>query len=223
MSKTAIIEKPTTDLSVSEKAGLEELLLRHSIENEESADKDNEIFQRDLFSLIALTNEVKSIQHQSALFHGERIKKAHEILTRYRDGAFTTWLLAAYGNRQTPYKFLRYYEFHGEMPKVLQEKLETMPQAAVCMLASRDGSPESKMAIIKQYQGETKQEMAEKIRDTFPLDSSDKRAKNYGEDAICSLRAVVKAVWHPSAVISAEQKDAIHEMLEQISAKISGT
>ena len=111
------------DLSPKEKSDLENLLHHYII--------DPTHLSQDLNSLIALTSEVKAINNQAAILHGERIKKAQTILTRYKDGAFTTWLMAAYGNRQTPYNFLQYYEFHEKLPKPIRPLLEAMPRQAI--------------------------------------------------------------------------------------------
>ncbi|MCI0619341.1 pGP6-D family virulence protein, partial [bacterium] len=65
-------------------------------------------FETDLKALMAITSEVKAITNQAVILHGERIKRAQDILKKYREGAFTAWLFATYGNRQTPYNFLQY-------------------------------------------------------------------------------------------------------------------
>ena len=62
--------------------------------------------QKDFQQLAVLTSEVKAITSQAAILHGERIKKAQSLLKNYQEGAFTAWLMATYGNRQTPYNFL---------------------------------------------------------------------------------------------------------------------
>ncbi len=123
--------------------------------------------QSDLNALMSLTCEIKAINHQAALLHGERIKKAHQIFKCYREGAFTAWLIATYGNRQTPYNLMQYYEFCETMPKQLRSKIETMPRQAVYALASREGDVEKKQEIVKNYQGETKSEMLTLIRKIF--------------------------------------------------------
>jgi hypothetical protein len=64
--------------------------------------------KKDLSALIAITTEVKAINNQAALLHGERIKRAHDILIHYQEGAFTAWLVATYGNRQTPYNLWQF-------------------------------------------------------------------------------------------------------------------
>ena len=81
--------------------------------------------------------------------HGERIKKAQEILKSYRDGAFTAWLLAAYGNRQTPYNFLQYYELYTALSPGLHSQLEAMPRHAVYVLASRSGELTQKETMVR--------------------------------------------------------------------------
>ncbi|MBM3208341.1 MAG: hypothetical protein FJZ57_07065, partial [Chlamydiae bacterium] len=112
---------------------------------------------QDFDLLLSITSEVKAINNQAAILHGERIKKAQELLKRYRDGAFSAWLIHTYGNRQTPYNFLQYYELYNALPQMLVPKLEEMPKQALYTLASRDGTLEQKQEIIKNYQGETKQ------------------------------------------------------------------
>lgn len=65
----------------------------------------------DLAELSLITSEVKAINNQAAILHGERIKKAQTLLKSYQEGAFSAWLNATYGNRQTPYNLMQYYEF----------------------------------------------------------------------------------------------------------------
>ena len=79
---------------------------------------------QDFTSLSAITSEVKAINNQAAILHGERIKKAQELLKKYREGAFTFWLIQTYGNRQTPYNFLQYYELYQSLPHILLSKLD---------------------------------------------------------------------------------------------------
>lgn len=150
------------DLNDHEKGVLESIL--------ESYKSGHEDVGADLTSLISLTSEVKAINNQAAILHGERIKKAQAILKQYKEGAFSAWLIAAYGNRQTPYNFLQYYEFCEAMPKTLRPQIETMPRQAIYTLASREGSVSQKQKIIEDYKGQTKHELLILIRDVFPLD-----------------------------------------------------
>src|SRR5581483_1439003 len=143
--------------------------------------------QEDLFHLSTLTAEVKAINNQAIILHCERIKKAQEILKSYRDGAFSSWLISTYGNRQTPYNFLQYYELYNALPHILHQKLEEMPRQAVYTLASRNGQIEKKTEIVKNYQGEPKHEVLSLIRETFPIAENDKRKSNSAEMAINAL------------------------------------
>jgi hypothetical protein len=170
----------------------------------------------DLRHLLSLTSEVKAINNQAAILHGERIKKAQEILKKYRDGAFSAWLIATYGNRQTPYNFLQYYELYLALPQMLHPKLDEMPRQAVYTLASRSGPLEKKEEIIKNYQGEPKQEILTKIREIFPLSKEDKRAHNLADYAISSLTKLIASVNHPQFTPTPKQKKSLQELLKAL-------
>lgn len=203
-----------TSLSENEEAVLENLLNEYK---EESCD-----VAEDLQSLSMITSEVKAINNQAAILHGERIKKAQDILKEYRDGAFTTWLVAIYGNRQTPYNFLQYYEFYTALPKMLHSKLDEMPRQAVYTLASRTGDQEKKEEIVKNYNGQTKQELLAMIRELFPLAVTDKRKPDLSNQAIQALERLEKILskgkFHPNT----EQRkrllgtlDSLRELIER--------
>jgi hypothetical protein len=159
---------PLSDL---EQNSLEDLLKSYQGETEVS-------IERDLHVLSGLTSEIKAISNQAAILHGERIKKAQEIFKNYRDGAFSAWLLTTYGNRQTPYNFLQYYEFYLSLPSNLIPKLDEMPRQAVYTLASRDAPLDKKKELLENYQGETKNEVLELIRQMFPLEENDGRRED---------------------------------------------
>ena len=169
---------------------------------------------QDLSSLLALTAEVKAINNQAALLHGERIKKAQQILKKYREGAFTAWLNATYGNRQTPYNFLQYYEFYLKMPKALHSQIEAMPRQAIYTLASREGELTKKEEIVRNYMGETKQQMITLIRSLFPLSQDDKRGENIVENALKQLERLGTIFSLGKPQLSAKQKAALLERLE---------
>lgn len=197
-----------SDLSIQEKDILTEILKTY-------ANEDQEI-QRDLDSLIALTSEVKAINNQAALLHGERIKKGHQILTRYRDGAFTAWLIAAYGNRQTPYNLMQYYEFCEAMPKQLRPQIEWMPRQAVYVLATRTGSLEQKQTLVEKYQGETKAEMLALIRQLFPLKRADKRQQKIGHKLIQELQHMSDQLEQSIHQLTIAEKRHIVTLLKQM-------
>ncbi len=177
---------------------------------------DTDSIDADLKALMAITSEVKAITNQAVILHGERIKRAQEILKTYRDGAFTAWLFTTYGNRQTPYNFLQYYEFHNIMPAALHPKIDQMPRQAIYSLASRQGSLEKKEAIIRNYSGQAKQELLQLIRIEFPLAEDDKRHPNFAEHAIAFLKRAKDMVKNPLCVPSAEEKKQLQTLLAHV-------
>ncbi len=177
--------------------------------------------EKDFLSLSAITSEVKAINNQAAILHGERIKKAQEILKKYEEGAFSFWLMQTYGNRQTPYNFLQYFELYQMLPQPLLPKLDEMPRQAAYTLASREGPFDLKKEIIKGYQGETKQVLLEQIRRTFPLQERDKRAQNHGLNLIKSLTRISDFISENSVKLSSTEKKKVLELLSSLKKQIS--
>lgn len=161
--------------------------------------------EQDLAALISLTAEVKALQHQAALLHGERIQKVHTLLVGYREGAFTAWLIAVYGNRQTPYNLLRYYEFYQALPKELRAQFERMPRQAIYTLSTREGSLERKQQFVMAYHNETKQELLTRIRKEFPLLKNDGRAENLVGKLMQALEANLKTLCVLRTTLSSEE------------------
>lgn len=199
-------------LNEKENASLENLLSQYKNESQEIGE--------DLFQLCALTAEVKAINNQAIILHGERIKKAQNILKNYRDGAFSAWLIAAYGNRQTPYNFLQYYELHCTLPNDLHPKLDEMPRQAVYSLASREGDNAQKELIIKNYDGQPKQALLELIRQTFPLAENDRRAQDKGEIAIKDLKRVRSQLATSNFTLAVAQKTELLKILKELKTLI---
>ncbi len=177
--------------------------------------------EKDFHSLSAITSEVKAINNQAAILHGERIKKAQEILKKYEEGAFTFWLMQTYGNRQTPYNFLQYYDLYQMLPQKLIPKLDEMPRQAAYTLASREGNFDLKQEIIQSYQGETKQALLEQIRRTFPLQEKDKRAQNHGSNIIKSLTKIIDFLSENSVKLTASQEKKALALLHSLEERIS--
>lgn len=184
-----------------------------------SPGEENNI-SNDFSDLISITSEVKAINNQAALLHGERIKRAQGILKNYRDGAFTSWLIATYGNRQTPYNFLQYYEFHNQIPDILHNKIESMPRQAVYTLASRQGDLCKKEEIVRNYNGETKQEMISLIRSHFPLSEGDGRRENVGEMLIKTIGRLISGVEKRQCKMTLEQKKELYDLTSQLNKLI---
>jgi hypothetical protein len=201
-----------TTLSEKEEDLLKQLLVKFSVEGLDT--------EKDFRSLSAITSEVKAINNQAAILHGERIKKAQEILKKYEEGAFTFWLLQTYGNRQTPYNFLQYYDLYQMLPKTLLPKLDEMPRQAAYTLASREGDFMLKQEIIEGYKGETKQALIEQIRRVFPLQAKDKRAQNHGANIIKSLLRMLDFISENDVTVSSNQKKEILDLLHSLEKKI---
>lgn len=195
-------------LNEKEEEKLEEILNAYKESEQEIKD--------DLKDLSSITSEVKAINNQAAILHGERIKKAQGILTKYRDGAFSAWLMAIYGNRQTPYNFLQYYELYLALPTQLHGKLDEMPRQAVYTLASRNASLEQKQEIIQNYSGEPKSEILSKIRKTFPLPESDQRAEDIAQQVISHLKRASALASDSRFRPTQKQKDTIKNLLAKI-------
>jgi hypothetical protein len=198
----------SAELSSHERAYLESILQEYN--------QGDEDVSKDLEQLSFITSEVKAINNQAALLHGERIKKAHGIFTRYRDGAFTAWLIATYGNRQTPYNLMQYYEFYEVMPKELRPQLESMPRQAVYTLASRNGDLKTKLRIVADFNGESKAELLTLIRQLFPLDREDRRRSSLGDNVINVLTKICHHLEEDHEPIGASQKRAIKDLLDHI-------
>lgn len=199
-------------LNDKEKEALVSLLTEYKSEEQE--------IREDLSQLSALTAEVKAINNQAIILHGERIKKAQQILKNYRDGAFSAWLIDTYGNRQTPYNFLQYYELYTALPHALHPKLDEMPRQAVYSLASRNGPQEQKEQIVQNYNGEPKQELLKLIRDAFPLSESDRRAQDLAEIAIGSLRRLYSQLSAVSFSPTRKQKEQLLHAINELNTLI---
>ncbi|PIS01874.1 MAG: hypothetical protein COT84_00170 [Chlamydiae bacterium CG10_big_fil_rev_8_21_14_0_10_35_9] len=184
--------------------------------------RENEEYnvENDLASLMTITSEVKAITNQAIILHGERIKRAQEILKAYKEGAFTAWLIATYGNRQTPYNFLQYYEFYSKMPQDLHPIIDQMPRQAVYSLASREGSQEKKLEIIQNYNGQAKQELLTLIRTVFPLAETDKRIPNYASRVLSLLKRANALSEDPSFVLTEKQKKQMQYFIDLLESKI---
>ncbi len=198
-------------LNEKEKADIESILRAYRLNETDS-------FENDLKALQAITSEVKAITNQAVILHGERIKRAQDILKKYRDGAFTAWLFATYGNRQTPYNFLQYYEFYSLVPQALHTKLDQMPRQAVYSLASRAGSFEKKEEIVKNYTGQPKEELLKLIRLEFPLAEDDKRLPHFSHNAILHLKRAREMLKDKNCNASENEKQQMRGLIRQIEA-----
>ncbi len=196
-------------LNEKEKETIEFILRNHRHD-------DHFDIEGDYSALSIITSEVKAIANQAVILHGERIKRAQEILRKYKDGAFTAWLYATYGNRQTPYNFLQYYEFYTSMPSTMHPLIDQMPRQAIYSLATRDGPMERKKAIVKDYAGQTKQELLKLIRIEFPLDEDDQRMPHLADHAVQFLKRAKETLKNPLCQCREDDVQKIRHLLSQL-------
>ncbi len=193
-------------LSPYEEERIEEILKAHGTEKEHSQ------VEEDCRSLFRITSEIKAISNQSILLHGERIKRAQEILKGYKDGAFTAWLLATYGNRQTPYSMLQYFDLYTSLPQKEKLLIESLPKKAAYALASREGAFETKLQLLKGYKGEKQQEMIVRIRETFPKNSADKRTKSLSLSLLHELEKLVARLEGRAEKFTPDERKRLQEL-----------
>lgn len=197
--------QPLDEVDVSK---LQNLLKEYGPEDA-NTDKDYQM-------LAQLTSEVKAITSQAAILHGERIKKAQSILKNYQEGAFTAWLMATYGNRQTPYNFLYYYDLYMAMPRHLQPKLDAMPRQVVYTLAARQGELARKEALIAEYNNQSKQELLEKIKLSFPLKDTDKRNRKLSASILAAVDRMQRSIEVLGMNATKEEKKALVNRLKKL-------
>ncbi len=172
--------------------------------------------QEDLKQLTEITAEIKGINNQAIILHGERIKRAQDVLKNYNDGAFTAWLFTAYGNRQTPYNFLQYYEFYQSLPPILHKEIDKMPRQAIYTLASREGELQKKEEIIKNYKGQTKEELLDIIRKYFPLDDEDQRKIHVARHVVTALKRAKNLLSNTELTLEEFEKKRIQRLINQL-------
>ena len=203
----------TQELSQTEQSHLHEILEKYQ-------EKEQGSLENDFKHLSHITSEIKAINSQAILLHGERIKQAQKIFKDYQEGAFSAWLVATYGNRQTPYNFLQYFEFYSTMPKDLHKQIEAMPKQAIYTLASREGDNDIKKNIVESFNGESKQELLEIIRKEFPLSESDKRQGDLSETVCNLLHRTLLTLDRRNIHLTAQKKKRILNLMNEIKETI---
>ncbi len=174
----------------------------------------------DFSILTSITSEIKSINHQSVLLHGEKIQAAKELFSAYGELAFSRWLKEVYGNRQTPYNFLKYYIFYTSLSKELQDKMLAMPKQIVYTIASRNCSEADKKSVIDTYDGESKETFLKAIRRAFPVERKIKRTLKkelYSKQVISLLQSALEVIEANKAAFSLEELRLIDSSTKLIS------
>jgi hypothetical protein len=212
-----VTNAPADSMNADEQKALKRLLERYSDESSH--------IETDFGALLAITAEVKAINNQAALLHGERIKKAQDVLKKYKEGAFSAWLIETYGNRQTPYNFLQYHEFLKAMPAQLQSQIDAMPRQAIYTLASRNAALSDKRAFVervsKAQDAQTKEQLLTEIRRAFPLKETDGRRTNASEAWIRLLERAHAQLENGSLCFTQKQSLRISSLLKGIHDSLS--
>lgn len=195
-------------ISDRERASLQSLLEKYR------PDENN--ISEDVNFLATITSEVKAIDNQAVILHGERIKRAQKLLKKYREGAFSNWLLKTYGNRQTPYNFMQYYELYTALPKKLQQTVDEMPRQAIYSLSSRNIPREKKAAFVQAYRGESKTELLEKLRTSYPLAKQDKRNPNQTKTVFDLLNRAKKLMKQDLFLPNRDEKDRLKAVVKEL-------
>lgn len=176
----------------------------------------------DYEELIRITSEIKAINSQSVLLHGERIKKAQDLLKNYRNGAFSEWLVATYGNRSTPYGMLRYFELYMAVPHHAKAKIDHIPKKAVYILASIDADINTKIKIIENYEGENQKDIILLIKEILPTIESDKRRrKTSNENAFQTIEELLKKLLKRKDFFTDTDKITVNSLFDQFKLLIS--
>ncbi len=148
--------------------------------------------------------------------------KRPKILKNYRDGAFSAWLIATYGNRQTPYNFCSTTSFIQLFQNICILNSMKCPRQAVYSLASREGKQEQKEQIIKNYCGQPKQELLALIRKTFPLGKEDGRAQNVTESLMKQVQRLHSHLSSASFRPTAAQRTELLQTFKELIALFEG-
>lgn len=199
------------ELSDQEKASIQKILVDDYMPGTIS----EEFVSRHVEQLTNITKQIKCISAQSVLLHGERIKQAQDLLSNYREGAFTKWLMNTYGNRQTPYSMLRYYEFYQSSPKEFRSIIESAPKKCVYLLASREGDHNKKLELIKEHVKSTQSDLLLLIQATFPTQESDKR-KPLNASTVESISKLCKRLENRSKYLSEEDRTEIKKIIDRL-------
>jgi len=173
----------------------------------------NDDVEGDQQVLTEITTQIRAIERQSVLLHGERISKAQSILKKYRDGTFSGWLQLAYGNRQTPYRMLQFYELFMKLGKDEKELISAMPKRAAYALAGRSGEMEKKIEIIKEYHDSRPDEIIQVIQEAFPLKKGDKRRSSKNATDADLLRVIIPKI---KKVKDRKNLEKILEVIEKL-------
>jgi hypothetical protein len=96
-----------------------------------------------------------------------------------------------------------------------------MPKQAIYTLASREAQIDDKIEFVRNYQGESKQEILSKIRKTFPLSKTDKRNAAVADKIIKSLDLTLSLFDGSDIHFTKEDKKQVLSQLKRLKSLLS--
>ena len=201
----------TIELTEKEKRDIQRILVEDYLPG---SIEEGKVSQH-LDQLTDITKQIKSISAQSVLLHGERIKQAQTLLANYREGAFSKWLMNTYGNRQTPYSMLRYYEFYQGASHDARPMIESAPKRCVYLLASREGDDQKKIDLIKTHGNKPQAKFLQEIQVAFPTPEAAKR-KPLLSPTIESMTALCSKLERGSKHLSNKDRSDIEKLIQRL-------
>jgi len=199
-------------LDAIETVKIEKLLFGNNL-SEEVTDED---IKKDAKKLQSLTADIKAIGRQGTVLIGERVFQAMQLLKSYKNGTFTKWLDSTFGAKKTGYNCLAYFElYRGLTSDDLREKFKKIPLRSAYILASRDGEPNVKEEIIREFHELGHQELITIIQKRLPLSPKDKRSFSKDNDKLISkIHEVFLILLEGKKYLTEKEKEGIFELKE---------
>lgn len=156
------------ELNSQEQQAIERLL----IDGHDPINFPEEVVIVDIEKISNITKEVRAIKKQELVLIGERIAQAREVFRKYKEKSFRNWLEMTFGSFKTGYNYLAFHDLYLSFPEELRANLKGMPAKAVYILASKRGSLDSKIKIVREHAHQPAQRLLSIIRSEFDATSS---------------------------------------------------
>lgn len=171
----------------------------------------------DLAEVKRITEEIKAVKRQELVLVGERIFNAREIFKKYKDRSFKQWMGLAFGSFKSGYNYLSLYDFYLQLPDGVRGQLKSMPAKAAYILASKEGSIEQKIGIVKNHSHEKTEDLILQIRETFGVDRQRKAIKRPLIDQILNFMGKeAKKLITRKDLLDMEQKKQVQYLMDQL-------
>jgi hypothetical protein len=183
--------------------------------------KDNSFEEVDLKEILDLSKRIKSIKAQEALIVGEAVKKAQTVLSNYSSGVFSEWLVELFGNVQTPYNFLRFFELYTLLKERSQKEYLSIPRRAAYKLAKVEGSTEQKEEFISLGKNKNASSLEEEIDILFPKSQRATKTRKVSPENIPeSLEKILSKTLGRVEHIDTDKQKKLAKLLVKILSKM---